>query len=323
MSECLPSAIPNYSINQREEILQFWNTWGFVVIRDVLSPSETDATISEIWDVVEDQSNGEVSRNKAATWYNPETWPDKTQKGFIQPFSDFLLQQCWLNRQNTQIINAFQLLLDTEEIVCSRDRYGFMRPTTLSISELKEKDFSTTKNWLHWDQNGWSNSGFQSVQGVLTLTPHTESSGGFHCVPGFTHEFREYFDSHAQDEHPNGYDGLVEVLPGDCIRERVRKITCPAGSMIIWDSRLPHGNYPNESDGFRAVQYITYHAYEPDSALMRKENLEREARNAYRTYGDEWDEKLPPKDLQLPHLLSSIGRKVVGFEPWTTDVNSQ
>ena len=31
-----------------------------------------------------------------------------------------------------------------------------------------------------------------------------------------------------------------------------------AGSLLIWDSRLPHGNYPNESSQFRMVQYITF-----------------------------------------------------------------
>ena len=30
------------------------------------------------------------------------------------------------------------------------------------------------------------------------------------------------------------------------------------GSVCIWDSRLPHGNWPNDDDQFRMVFYLTY-----------------------------------------------------------------
>ena len=35
------------------------------------------------------------------------------------------------------------------------------------------------------------------------------------------------------------------------------QISMRAGSLLVWDSRLPHGNYPNESDKFRMVQCIS------------------------------------------------------------------
>ena len=307
--------IPLFTIDEEEQnqLVEFWNRWGFVVVKDVLTREQIDKSIDEIWRVIEDQS--EARRSDTSSWYENH-WPDKTQKGFIQPLNDFYLQQAWINRQNPKIIKAFQLVLGQEEISSSRDRYGFMRPTIVKETRT-EGEISTSKNWLHWDQNGWGNSGFQGVQGVLTFTDHTENSGGFHCVPGFKHEFSNWFAKNSQDEHPNGFDGLVEVPIGDKMRENVRKILCPAGSIIIWDSRTPHGNYPNKSDSaFRAVQYITYSKYDKENGESRSENLWKEARNSYRTYGDDWDLQLPPKELQLPNFLTEQGRKVIGFECW-------
>lgn len=306
--------IPIFTVENEGNLLEFWNTWGFVVIKDVLTKDQINLSIDEIWKVIEDQGKGKIKRNDISSWYNEKNWPDKTKKGFIQPFNDFYLQQTWMNRQNPKIVKAFQILFGQDEIVVSRDRYGFMRPTK---KQEETEDVSTSKNWLHWDQNGWQNADFQSVQGVLTFTNHTETSGGFHCVPGFTHEFKKWFEQHSQHEHPNGFEGLVEVPLEDQMRKKVRKIICPAGCMIIWDSRIPHGNYPNNSEiESRAVQYITFSPFDKSKSTFRKENLFKEVKNAYRTFGDEWDLQLPPKELQLPIILTDLGRKVIGFDSW-------
>jgi hypothetical protein len=53
------------------------------------------------------------------------------------------------------------------------------------------------------------------------------------------------------------------------------KINVRAGSMIIWDSRLPHANYPNESrTDFRYVQYITYYPADYESEKKKRNRKE-------------------------------------------------
>lgn len=45
------------------------------------------------------------------------------------------------------------------------------------------------------------------------------------------------------------------------------------GSVVIWDSRLPHGNWPNDSDAFRMVFYLTYFpalSENPEHVSMRQ-----------------------------------------------------
>ena len=54
-------------IAQRAEAAAFWNEWGFVVFRDVLSASECDATVAEIWHTLEERTPG-LSRGEAASY---------------------------------------------------------------------------------------------------------------------------------------------------------------------------------------------------------------------------------------------------------------
>jgi hypothetical protein len=65
--------------------------------------------------------------------------------------------------------------------------------------------------------------------------PHS----GFHCVPGFTHRFKQWSNDNEKEHKSRG--GLVNVPEDDLIRNEVKQIHVQKGSFIVWDSRLPHG----------------------------------------------------------------------------------
>jgi len=44
----------------------------------------------------------------------------------------------------------------------------------------------------------------------------------------------------------------------DPVIQYIQKCPIRAGGLLIWDSRLPHNNYPNDSERPRIVQYIHY-----------------------------------------------------------------
>jgi hypothetical protein len=64
---------------------------------------------------------------------------------------------------------------------------------------------------------------------------------GFHCVPGFTHRFKQWSIDNEKQHKSRG--GLVNVPENDPIRNDVKQIHVRKGSFIVWDSRLPHGIY--------------------------------------------------------------------------------
>jgi hypothetical protein len=67
----------------------------------------------------------------------------------------------------------------------------------------------------------------------------TKANGATMMLPG-THKFR-------RSPRP-GEDPGVQAVP----------IECPAGSVVIWDGAVWHGNYPRSTPGERVVLHVTY-----------------------------------------------------------------
>ena len=121
------------------------------------------------------------------------------------------------------------------------DRYGLMRPTK------GRPQFKTEKGFVHWDQNPLSEPNFSRIQGfisnntfnflfpffkktlfyrnkgVMTLSEHTPTSGGFHVVPGFV----KHFENYAQKMYKKcmEVDDLVPVDVDEGVFFQENKIT--------------------------------------------------------------------------------------------------
>ncbi len=108
------------------------------------------------------------------------------------------------------------------------------------------------------------------------------------------------------------------------------------GSLLIWDSRIPHGNYPNESSQFRMVQYITFCERDPreEERLKRLEpfvdvggisSLFPCYLNFYFIFADPQicskqiiiSSSATPEPLRYKFPdLSELGKKLLGVERW-------
>jgi ectoine hydroxylase-related dioxygenase (phytanoyl-CoA dioxygenase family) len=131
-----------------------------------------------------------------------------------------------------------------------------MRPTVFD-SAPPRKDWQTTGEWIHWDQNPWLEPDFARIQGVLALSDHTDTSGGFHCVPGFGAAHWQVWADANKEYRTDG--DLIAVPHGDSMRPHLQRLPMRPGSVCLWDSRTPHGNFPNESGHWRVCQYIGFH----------------------------------------------------------------
>jgi hypothetical protein len=161
--------IQSFTVNEIESYKQFFDEYGFVVIRDVLSNDEIDQSIQDIWNVStgNDSTTRDmfhmmskqddfipVDRNDPTTWTSNNGWPSMEQVGIlggrvaIQP-------SAFVNRQSENIYSVFSELLERKDLLVSFDRFGVMRPTkqVLLNNGVDRRDFpryQTRDAWMHW-----------------------------------------------------------------------------------------------------------------------------------------------------------------------------
>eukprot|EP00463_Aulacantha_scolymantha_P003744 TRINITY_DN463_c0_g1_i1.p1 TRINITY_DN463_c0_g1~~TRINITY_DN463_c0_g1_i1.p1 ORF type:complete len:233 (+),score=28.78 TRINITY_DN463_c0_g1_i1:113-811(+) len=228
----------------------FFHKYGFVVIRNVLSESEADATFSEFWD---------SGRSHGLDKSDPKSWEPywKRQRfgrlGIIGNDGDRTSLRQLENRQNRNLHKAFSIILGTKKIYVDHDRLGVMRPTKdidFGDGILKNMDsWRTISDWLHLDCNpvvGFANIGgftddgskidFKKTlltQSLLTLTDAKVDDGGFHCVPG-SHKFSLKW---AQATGTcGGHPRHIKVPLADPFRQQIQEIPIKKGCLIVWSS---------------------------------------------------------------------------------------
>lgn len=102
------------------------------------------------------------------------------------------------------------------------------------------------------------------LQGVLSLTDNRLEDGGFHCCLGGHNTLKQWYDLSAlfkTDRYPimpNGNYVFTTESDQDHMFFETTRITCSAGSLIIFDATLPHGTLPNTSDHDRMIQFLRY-----------------------------------------------------------------
>ncbi len=148
--------------------------------------------------------------------------------------------------------------------------------------------------------------GVVRVQGLIALGDTPADAGGFCCVPGFHRHTLKWGRANRlhcieqallQPVNPTS----VQIPKDDPMQQHIQPVPLRAGSLLIWDSRLPHCNFANKSSRHRLVQYIKMaQAADREVAqiVYRRDDL--------------------PRDLEL----TDIGRKLFGFEKWNTQHNA-
>jgi hypothetical protein len=206
-------------------------------------------------------------------------------------------QAQWNIRQYPQMHRIWAELYGTERLWVSLDSCRFTPPWRAGYAE---------PYGVHWDHNPWDESiGF--LQGVLALTDTAADQGGFRCVPSLWKDRSAWPSKPIID--PNGEEDWLATTNG---REIVY-VEARAGDLIVWDSRLPHGNSKNLSARPRLAFYVSMGP--ANNETLRQANIEswRSGRCVpwWRNRpGFDRTEPWPPADL------TETGRKLLGLDNW-------
>ncbi len=205
-------------------------------------------------------------------------------------------QAQWDIRQHPNLHRIFATLWRTEELHVSLDSCRFtpavaagLRPavrTALGSRSARPDAF---------------------LQGVLALTDTKADQGGFCCVPSLYRD-RAAWPKLAVIDADGDENWLADTTGRDIVH-----VPAGTGDLIVWDSRLPHGNSKNHSARPRLAFYVLMG---PQLDATRREIAIQSWRTGQCV---PWWRSRPGYDRiepWPPAQLSPLGRRLLGLDPW-------
>jgi len=293
-----------YQLNQRpnQEPLRvlteaewaFWNTYGYIVIKQAVPPEQIQATRDIIWQFEEKDPHD------PQTWYTAARreiqMKELKNSGMVEIYHH---QTLWDNRQYPKVYEIFVDIWGTEKLWVTIDRANLNFPVRPGY------EFS---GFIHWDIDTTLNPKPVNVQGVLALSDTDDDTGGFQCVPWLFQHFDEWVKTQPSDRDP---------FKPDTTGLEIVKVNMEAGDLLVFNSMLAHGIRPNHSDRPRIAQYISMSPAEPDHTRLRDWRIRswqnRIAPEGYPFPGD-------PRNWEQKHAetarLTPLGEKLLGLTLW-------
>ena len=229
--------------------------------------------------------NSEFKRGEPSTWKN-QNMPTLLHGILKHYFGHTELQ--WKIRELCAPIFAKIWNCKPEDLLCSFDGGCF-----LPAKEKKSKN----KSWIHVDQSRYHPKGMCCVQGVVNFVDNGPEDGGLILVENS----RDIFDNYMEKYPSQGIMWTFANMENEMLsNKRLLKVCAPAGSIILFDSRMFHCNIqpsglPLRSDGtprFRMATYVSMqprvHAT-PKELEKRKELYEKGRLTGHWCYGHYFD----------------------------------
>lgn len=310
-----------------ETMKETLNECGVAVIPRLLDEDECEAMFDGLWEFFEHITSGwdtPIKRKDKSTW---------TQIYKLYLLHSMLIQYwdighaqvVWDLRQNAKCADVFAKLWGcaTEDLLVSFDGASFNLPP-----EETNRGWNRNNTWYHADQS-FARPDFECVQGWVTALDvdegdatlsFFEKSHRLHKAVAERFEITEKTDwykltkEHEAFYHAHGCE--------------ISKITCPKGSLVLWDSRTIHCGVEavknRATPKFRAVVYLCYMPRDQSNAkkLAKKQKAFEELRMTThypcnpklfpkkpRTYGN----PLPEITKITPPVLTSLGRRLAGY----------
>lgn len=176
----------------------------------------------------------------------------------------------WQARTNPKIINIFQQLWNTNDLVTAFDGCCYYPEYTDDVERY----------WTHTDQSSRS-QGLQCYQSFVSLTENKERTLIVYEGSHLLHE--EYFKTMNIDEPRNW--SVIDENYINTIQDKYRVLHIKPGDLVIWDSRTFHQNTPGPIDCCeeRLVQYLCYLPKFNDNNTIKQQQMRRNFYNKMRT----------------------------------------
>lgn len=314
------------SINDVKETLDLY---GVAIIPSVLSSSECIDMNIGMWEYLENLTScWEIPISRKI----PETWKEikhlyMSHSMLIKHFEIGHAQYVWNVRQNPNICQIFANIwnCNNDDLLVSFDGASIHLPPEITGSGWFRN------SWFHTDQS-YTNRSASCVQGLVTGLDVNELDATLVVLEG-SHKYHnaigDKFNIQCKDNWYKVSDDMQQAyIEMGCIESH---ITCPAGSLVLWDSRTIHyGCEAHKERTISNIRNVVYVCYMPRLISNKKQLKQLEKKRMYfenkrmtshypcilkvcsvkpHTYGATIKETTP---LCVPQL-NSLGRRLAGY----------
>ncbi|KAI6647346.1 hypothetical protein LOD99_12342 [Oopsacas minuta] len=301
--------------------------FGVSIIPNILDEKEIVAMNNGIWSFLEEITStfkSPIKKEDTSTWrefYN--LFPIHSM--LLQHFGIGHAQHIWDIRQNPKVAEVFAHLwkVPSEELLVSFDGSSFHLPP-----EETKRGWYKNNKWLHSDQSFTRNK-LECIQGWVTGYNVNEHDASLTVLEG-SHNLHKEFREHFKVTEKKDWFKINEEQTEFYIKKGCKQkiIKCPAGSLVLWDSRTIHSgiecNKKRKKSNFRNVVYVcmTPRRLADSVQLKKKRKAFTDLRTTShwphkislfpkspRTYG----KALPTLKAISPPVVTKLGKKLAGF----------
>lgn len=303
--------------------------YGVAIVPNVLDGGECEEMKKGMWDYLEhitSQFDVPIKRTSSKSWVGyKQLYPKHSM--LLQLWSVGHAQFVWDLRTNPKVIAPFEHIWKTkaEDLLVSFDGASFHFPPETTKFGWANPD----KSVLHCDQSFTTND-FECVQSWINAYDTNEGDASITLLEGsnkFHKNFAEKFNKTSPD---NWYILNQEELNWYIQEKKCSKVNikCPAGSMVLWDSRTIHcGTEPEPTrakPNFRCVVYLCYmpRSKSTPKSLIKRIDAWKNLRMTSHWVGNPklfpttprtWGKPLPPITPISTPTISPIGYRLIGY----------
>ena len=311
-------------------LLDTLNKYGVAILPNILNEEECDTMKQGMWDYIENITSNlpiPMKKSKPATWTSyADLYPKHSM--LLKHWSIGHAQFIWNLRTNDKIIEPFQKIWDVskEELLVSFDGASFHIPPEITgFGWASKKD----KSWLHTDQSFLRND-FECVQGWINAYDTNEGDATLVILEG-SHKYHCDFAKEFSERSPEDWVLLNQAQikwyteSKKCVK---KMITCPAGSLVLWDSRTIHcAKEPESKRPIPNYRLAVYFCYTPRrlasmSMLNTKINAWKDLRTTSHwphkpqlcdIYPNTFGKKLPPIVQITRPEINDLAYRLIGY----------
>jgi len=310
-----------------ENIKNTLDMYGVAIIPNVLDENECSNIVNGIWNYFEHITqnwDAPLKRDDTKTWREIyKLFPLHSM--LFQYFNIGHSQVCWDIRQNPKVVSIFAKIWNCkeEDLLVSFDGLSFSLP-----HEITQRGWNRNNTWYHTDQS-YLRPDFECIQSWVTGLDVDKGDATLGFMEGshkYHKEFCEYFGVESKDDWYK-----LESNENKFYTDKgcsYKKIYCPKGSIVLWDSRTIHcgveAQKNREKMNTRAIVYVCYTPRRLASKLAISKRIKafNELRTTShwphkvklfakmpRTYGN----PVPEINIIDRPVLNELGMKLVGF----------